>query len=250
MPYSDYPKAASEQAQKALNHREERNSGCGTDVGWARARQLANRETLSVETVKRTYSFLSRAKVYDQGDFLDADGNEICGSVMYAAWGGDPMARWSEKIVNNLPEDERNMDGEAIKRHIEDIMEDDNSITIVFRKPAMETEEETEQRAEPGELQVGDYVSWQSSGGRSQGRITQIEDDGVVVADSGFEVTGTESNPAALISVYELNEDEGVFVERDPALVVAHLFSTLEKMEASEFRSAAKVTGDRSGRAR
>jgi HK97 family phage prohead protease len=251
MPYSDYPKAASEQAQRALNHREENGSDCGTLVGWERANQLASRETISEEIVKRTYSFLSRSKVYDQGDFTDADGKEICGSVMYAAWGGDPMLRWCEKIVANLEESERAMNKEnntstdvtgIESRHIQSIAEDESTMTIVFRKPMDEERKDKEKyRAEPGELSVGDFVSWRSSGGRSQGRITEIETDGSVMADSGFEVNGTEDDPAALISVYELDEDEGLFVERDPMLVVAHRFSALEKMNASEFRSTEKT---------
>ena len=79
---------------------------CGTPVGWARANQLAGRESISDETVVRTYSFLSRAKVYDQGDFTDEDGKEICGSIMYAAWGGDEMLRWAKvsgRTVQYLP---------------------------------------------------------------------------------------------------------------------------------------------------
>jgi len=117
MPYDDYPKAASEEARKALRHKESYGSSCGTAVGWARANQLAKREAISEDVVKRTYSFLSRSKVYDKGDFLDSDGNEICGSVSYAAWGGDPMLRWTETIVNNLQESERTMDELKITRH-------------------------------------------------------------------------------------------------------------------------------------
>ena len=89
MPYNNYPKAASENAQRALDHKEKNGSKCGTPVGWARANQLASRESISDETVVRTYSFLSRAGVYDQWRFTDEDGKEICGSIMYAAWGGN-----------------------------------------------------------------------------------------------------------------------------------------------------------------
>lgn len=102
MPYTDYPQAASDNAQRALDFREENGTDCGTPVGWARANQLAGRESISDETVVRTYSFLSRAKVYDQGDFTDEDGKEICGSIMYAAWGGDEMLRWAKRIVESL----------------------------------------------------------------------------------------------------------------------------------------------------
>ena len=103
--YADYPQSASTEAKKALKHREENGSNCGTAVGWARANQLAKREPLSVRTIKRTYSFLSRAKVYDTGKFQNEDGKEICGSVMYAAWGGDPMLRWTERKLSSI-EDE------------------------------------------------------------------------------------------------------------------------------------------------
>lgn len=98
-PFGDYPKSARNQAKRALKHKKENGSNCGTSVGWARARQLSAGEALSLSVVKRTYSFLSRAKVYDKGKFTDEDGKEICGSVMYAAWGGDSMLNWCERTL-------------------------------------------------------------------------------------------------------------------------------------------------------
>jgi len=50
----------------------------------------------------RTYSFLSRAKVYDTGRYFDNDGKEVCGSIMYDAWGGDAMLRWAEQKVKDM----------------------------------------------------------------------------------------------------------------------------------------------------
>lgn len=102
MPYNDYPEAASNNARRALRHREENGTNCGTPVGWARANQLANRETISHDTTVRTYSFLSRAKVYDTGKYFDEAGNEVCGSIMYDAWGGDAMLRWAEQKVKEM----------------------------------------------------------------------------------------------------------------------------------------------------
>ena len=49
MPYDNYPQAASDNAQRALNFREENGTDCGTPVGWARANQLAGRESISDE---------------------------------------------------------------------------------------------------------------------------------------------------------------------------------------------------------
>ena len=117
MPYSNYPQSATNAAKKALKHKEENGSQCGTSVGWTRARQLSSREALSEDEVIRTYSFLSRAKVYDQGKYFDEDDNEICGSIMYDAWGGSTMLPWAERTANKIM-DERSKEETMEKRSI------------------------------------------------------------------------------------------------------------------------------------
>ena len=230
MPYNDYPKAASENAQRALDFREENGTDCGTPVGWARANQLAGKETISDETLVRTYSFLSRAKTYDQGKFTDEDGKEICGSIMYAAWGGDEMLRWAERTIETMEENKN-------ERHIKSVVETDEEIVITFGKGEMEEAGyKDEERAEPDALSVGDFVRWSTSGGSAYGVIIQIERDGELEADSGFKVNGTADDPAALIRIYRYSSEEEAYIERKPALNVAHRFSTLEKFDA-EVRS-------------
>ncbi len=103
--YNDYPQSAVRAAKKALKHKEDNGSDCGTRVGWFRASQIANKEGLDLSEIKRTFSFLSRAEVYNQGKFTDEDGKEICGSVMYAAWGGETMKGWAERKINELKEE-------------------------------------------------------------------------------------------------------------------------------------------------
>lgn len=98
--YSNYPQSARRAARRALRHKENNGSSCGTSVGWNRCRQLASGEALSLNTIKRTFAFLSRAEVYNQGRFTDENGNEICGSIMYAAWGGSSMKSWCKGIIN------------------------------------------------------------------------------------------------------------------------------------------------------
>ena len=230
MPYNDYPKAASENAQRALDFREENGTDCGTPVGWARANQLAGKETISDETLVRTYSFLSRAKTYDQGKFTDEDGKEICGSIMYAAWGGDEMLRWAERTIETMEENKN-------ERHIKSVVETDEEIVITFGKGEMEEAGyKDEERAEPDALSVGDFVRWNTSGGSAYGVIIQIERDGEIEADSGFKVNGTADDPAALIRIYRYSSEEEAYIERKPALNVVHRFSTLEKFDA-EVRS-------------
>lgn len=105
MTYADYPDAAKNNARRALDHKEKNGSDCGTLVGWQRANQIANGEGLSEETVQRTYSFLSRAETYDQGKYFDENGGEVCGSIMYDAWGGSAMRVWAEAKYKAIQKD-------------------------------------------------------------------------------------------------------------------------------------------------
>ena len=83
-------------------------------------------------------------------------------------------------------------------------------------------------RAEPGELSVGDFVEWEAGGGTAKGKVDRIETDGVInVPDSEFEINGDADDPAALITVYR-EGDEG-WEETD--VQVGHRFSTLTKIE-------------------
>jgi hypothetical protein len=241
MPWTDYPQAATDNAKRALAIREEEGTDCGTPVGWESARIIANREAVSEDRLPRIYSFLSRAKVYDKGSFKDEDGKQICGSIMYAAWGGDEMHRWAERTLENMEE-------EKSLRHIKSVEETATEIIITYGKAeAMEEAgyDKEDERAEAGELKVGDFVSWDSSGGRSQGKVLEITTDGQIEADSGFKVNGTAEDPAALISVYEYDSEEGAFVERKPPLRVAHLFSTLTKVDGAEVRSLNEIVEQR-----
>ena len=107
MTYADYPDTAKNNARRALDHKKN-GSSCGTRVGWLRANQIANGEGLSEDTVQRTYSFLSRAETYDQGKYFDEDGNEICGSIMYDAWGGSAMKVWAEAKFKKIEREKEN----------------------------------------------------------------------------------------------------------------------------------------------
>lgn len=274
MPWTDYPQAATDNAKRALKIREEEGTDCGTPVGWESARIIANREAITKQRLPRIYSFLSRAKVYDQGGFKDEDGKQICGSIMYAAWGGDEMLRWAKRTYEQMEEEKKELRLTMVIN--DDIAIIDDRLAYSTQEKAEEMaesmglegfhthelegvtwympgethaaryyHEEEDKRAEPGELQVGDFVSWNSSGGRSQGKITRIERNGQIEADSGFKVNGTEEDPAALISIYEYDSEEGAFVERKPPLRVAHLFSTLRKVEGAEVRSKNEIVEQR-----
>ena len=64
-----------------------------TPVGLARANQYSKGENVSLETVKRTFSFLSRAKTYYK------PGQNTPGTQAYLAWGGDAGLSWARNIL-------------------------------------------------------------------------------------------------------------------------------------------------------
>lgn len=98
--YSDYPDSVKNNAQNALDWAEENGWGsCGTPVGKQRANQLANGEPISVETIKRMYSFLSRHKENAESSKGYGDG---CGQLMYDAWGGASALSWAESKLKQI----------------------------------------------------------------------------------------------------------------------------------------------------
>ena len=99
------PAGARAAARRAIKFKEDgKANGAGTAVGWTRARQLANGETLSLSTVKRMYSYFSRHEVDKKGKDWGNQENPSNGYIMWLAWGGDAGFSWSRRIV------EREMD--------------------------------------------------------------------------------------------------------------------------------------------
>jgi len=99
--YSNYPESARNNAKRALKWAEENGWGsCGTPVGKKRAADLAAGKPLSLKTVKRVYSFLSR-----HAENADVPYDEGCGGLMYDAWGGKSMLPWAKSIATKEDRD-------------------------------------------------------------------------------------------------------------------------------------------------
>jgi HK97 family phage prohead protease len=94
-------------------------------------------------------------------------------------------------------------------------------------------DDDEDDRATPDGLKVGDFVSWNSSGGKARGKIEKIVRDGSInVPNSSFTITGTPDNPAALIAIYQ--ETENGYEKTDTK--VGHKFSTLTKINDLRYK--------------
>ena len=97
--YSDYPSGVKNNAKKGIDLNKKVNNKCATDVGKIRAQQLAQGKPISKETIKRMYSYLSRAEeYYNEGN------TQACGTISYLLWGGKAGLRWSASKLKELGE--------------------------------------------------------------------------------------------------------------------------------------------------
>ena len=95
--YSDYPSGVKNNAKRGIALNEKHGNKCATPVGKVRAQQLAQGKPLSVKTIKRMYSYLSRAEeYYDEGD------SSACGTISYLLWGGLAGKRWAASKLKEL----------------------------------------------------------------------------------------------------------------------------------------------------
>lgn len=176
--------AMKEEAQRGLDWRSEFGRG-GTEVGIARARDIVNGVNLSDDTIGRMVSYFARHEVDKQaeGFRVGEEGYPSNGRIAWALWGGDAGKTWSEREFEMIKDD----------------------------------------RAAPDELKTGDFVSWDSSGGRARGRIEYIMREGVLgIPNSQFSIEATSDDPAALIRIYR--------DDKPTETLVGHKFSTLTKI--------------------
>jgi HK97 family phage portal protein len=89
-----------EEAERGLEWRAEYGRG-GTAVGVARARDIKNGRSLSLETVKRMRSYFARHAIDRdaEGWRPGESGYPSAGRIAWALWGGDPGRAWANAIV-------------------------------------------------------------------------------------------------------------------------------------------------------
>lgn len=147
-----------------------------------------------------------------------------------------------ERAMHDLTEEQVAAIGETVAEvvaeHMAEVVEDVIE-TLAGEDPEAETEAEEAaeeevmpmviERAKPGDLKTGDFVSWNSSGGRARGRIEHIMREGTLgVPDSEFSIEASEEDPAALIRIFS----EGAEGWEATETMVGHRFSTLTKIDA------------------
>lgn len=130
--FNDYPEGVANNAKRGIELNEKIKNKCATDVGKIRATQLAQKKNISVETIKRMYSYLSRAE--DQYR-KNLDDSEACANISYLLWGGLAALGWSRNKLRQLGELE-----------LETVVVDDN-FAIIDDRLAYSSVEKAEEMA-------------------------------------------------------------------------------------------------------
>ena len=172
------PEGVRAAARRALKWIEEGKAGSGfTDTGRKRAADLARGAKISVATLKRMKSFFARHEVDKKATGFSAgeEGYPSPGRVAWDAWGGDAGKSWANSIVK------------------EESSESDD-------------EDRDEERAAPGEVAEGDFVTWLSDGLPAYGRVEYVMTDGTFgIPESKYSLEASQEDPIALMRNYRSN---------------------------------------------
>ena len=95
-----------DEAARGIKAIEEHGSDAGTQVGRVRARQLANRDNISYDTVKRMKAFFDRhEKNKEIGE--GKEWYEDNGFVSWLLWGGDAGRKFAENIIKEEEKEDK-----------------------------------------------------------------------------------------------------------------------------------------------
>ena len=97
--YSDYGQDIRNNAKRGIELNEKVGNKCATQTGKVRAQAIAKGEPLSLDVIKRMYSYLSRAEVY-----YDESDTTACGTISYLLWVGKSALSWSRNKLKQLGE--------------------------------------------------------------------------------------------------------------------------------------------------
>ncbi|QDP66817.1 MAG: putative portal protein [Prokaryotic dsDNA virus sp.] len=150
-------KAMIKEAELGLKWRKEYKRG-GTEVGVARARTISNGQKLSIETIKRMYSFFSRHEKGTKEDGFNRGekGYPSARRIAWALWGGDAGYTWSTKKVKEIENLSENVhlcdhDANIWLNYLDKVGEviNTNSWELVEESEVVDTKLEAEYNNEP-----------------------------------------------------------------------------------------------------
>jgi hypothetical protein len=156
------PQAVRSNAKRGLELREKHGRG-GTEVGVARARDLSNGRSVSLDTIKRMVSYFARHEVDKQGEGW---GKDSAGYIAWLLWGGDAGKSWANRINNENKKKDKSMAMDYTTGYASIVKYDknDDGTLMVFGKATDDTLDLDAQICDPKWLDTA-MPQWFKSGG-------------------------------------------------------------------------------------
>jgi len=189
------------------------------DVGKKLHDMLGDEDNLPGHIISKV--ILATDYIRDARDYIKSEGYEKQLDEEYDYEG--EMAKSEIRIMLNAVEEINGMLSEEISLPMYVVSK--VMLACTYVKDSYEYIKQEMQKAAPEDLKIGDFVSWNSSGGAARGKIKRVVRNG----ETGIQgISGTPEDPAAVITVWRKSGDkyEASDVE------VAHKFSTLRKIES------------------
>jgi len=149
----------------------------GTAVGIARAKQLANRDPVSLDTIKRMVSFFARHEVDKKGEGWGKDSK---GYQAWLLWGGDPGRRWAESIVRRTEKkgDAQDTAWQVARLDCDDDYMDEDDMTLKAKLEAALIEAAAEKaRADKAEAERDELRATIDAKGKDEDKAKPDDED-------------------------------------------------------------------------
>jgi len=107
------PQTVRDNAKRGLELRAKFNRG-GTAVGVARARDLSNGASLSLDTIQRMHPYFSRHEVDKKGEGW---GSDSAGYIAWLLWGGDAGWSWAKSVLRENNKKDKSMNNDLAQSY-------------------------------------------------------------------------------------------------------------------------------------
>lgn len=127
--------------------------------------------------------------------------------------------------------------------HSEEGMDHGSDDMSKAKKDEDERKDKNKNEMHKAGFSVGDFVQWNSSGGVARGKVTRVVTRGrISVPNSSVSVSGTEQDPAVVITVYR---QDGKGQWRPTNTKVGHKMKTLRAWATKVLKSLSDITDDK-----
>lgn len=229
--FTDYPDSARNNAKKVLEWKEKYGDDVKgmTSVGWNRAKQIANGESISRAELGSIASFARHEKNSKVSDDNKGEPWKDAGHVAWLGWGGSSMINWAKSKLESIEKSIYNTDTEKIFAQNTDALREFN---ISKSQNMNEENKQVTETVEEVKTEVTEVAETQHSETQAETEVTEdktettSEPENKEKEEKATEVTEVTEEGEELQKSYEMRKIAG----DDTAVMIKSMVSDLTKI--------------------